>query len=143
VADVLITALGNGAFHVVDGTHSRVAYAAASGDACWVFLDGHVYVIETDCGSPGGPSHTPVAQLSRARRQGHADQTALSAPMPATVLAITVEAGERVSTGDVLVLLEAMKMELPVKAPRDAVVKRIACRVGDLVQPGVPLLELE
>jgi biotin carboxyl carrier protein len=40
-------------------------------------------------------------------------------------------------------MLEAMKMELPIRAPRDARVKAIACRQGDLVQPGVPLLELE
>jgi biotin carboxyl carrier protein len=63
--------------------------------------------------------------------------------MPATVLSITVEPGQRVSQGDVLIMLEAMKMELPVKAPRDAAVKAIRCRPGELVQPGVPLLELE
>jgi biotin carboxyl carrier protein len=41
------------------------------------------------------------------------------------------------------VMLEAMKMELPIKAPRDGIVKAIACRPGELVQPAVPLLELE
>ena len=40
-------------------------------------------------------------------------------------------------------MLEAMKMELPIKAPRDGSVKSIACQPGELVQPGVPLLELE
>jgi 3-methylcrotonyl-CoA carboxylase alpha subunit len=40
-------------------------------------------------------------------------------------------------------VLEAMKMELTIKAPRDGRVKAIACRAGDLVQPGVPLIELE
>lgn len=63
--------------------------------------------------------------------------------MPATVVRIIVEPGQRVSKGDVLIVLEAMKMELPIKAPRDASVKRIACRPGELVQPGVPLLEIE
>ena len=36
-----------------------------------------------------------------------------------------------------------MKMELPIRAPRDGVVKSVSCQVGDLVQPGATLLELE
>ena len=41
-----------------------------------------------------------------------------------------------------LVLLEAMKMELAVKAPHDGTVARIACEAGAMVQPGIPLVEL-
>ena len=63
--------------------------------------------------------------------------------MPATVIAVTVQLGQRVAAGDVLIRLEAMKMELPVRAPRDATVIAIKCREGELVQPGVPLLELD
>ena len=54
-----------------------------------------------------------------------------------------VAPGQPVKAGDVLVVLEAMKMELAVSAPHDAQVKAIGCRVGELVQPGVPLIELE
>jgi 3-methylcrotonyl-CoA carboxylase alpha subunit len=39
-------------------------------------------------------------------------------------------------------LLEAMKMELPIKAPRDGIVKAIGCRVGELVQPETVLVDL-
>jgi biotin carboxyl carrier protein len=59
------------------------------------------------------------------------------------VVDVKVQPGDHVSRGDVLVMLEAMKMELPVRAPRDGVVKSIAHRVGDLVQPGNPLLDLD
>ena len=48
-----------------------------------------------------------------------------------------------VTEGDTLIVLEAMKMELPIKAPRNGVVKAVHCAKGDLVQPGVNLLELE
>ena len=44
--------------------------------------------------------------------------------------------------GTTLVVLEAMKMELPIKAPADGTVVSLACRVGELVQPGVTLVEL-
>ncbi len=63
--------------------------------------------------------------------------------MPATVVTINVSPGQTVKAGDMLVVLEAMKMELSVTAPRDGEVKSVACRVGELVQPGVPLVELE
>jgi acetyl-CoA/propionyl-CoA carboxylase biotin carboxyl carrier protein len=122
--------LGNGVFRIADGTRSRIAYAAGRSDARWVFLEGRVYVIEAAQGSG-----------SRAKRTH--EHTALAAPMPATVVAIEVETGRAVSRGDVLIVLEAMKMELPIKAPRDGVVRAIACRPGELVQPGVPLVELE
>ena len=65
------------------------------------------------------------------------------APMPATVVAINPPPGRRVNEGDTLIVLEAMKMELPIKAPRSGVVKAVHCAKGDLVQPGVNLLELE
>ena len=63
--------------------------------------------------------------------------------MPATVVAINAVNGQTVNAGDTLVVLEAMKMEMAVTAPRDGTVRAIACRVGELVQPGVPLVELE
>ena len=63
-------------------------------------------------------------------------------PMPATVVSINAVPGQAVSEGETLIVLEAMKMELPIKAPRGGVVKAVHCAKGDLVQPGVNLLEL-
>jgi 3-methylcrotonyl-CoA carboxylase alpha subunit len=130
VAELVVTPIGNGAYRVTDGTRSEIAYAAGPPAERWVFLNGQVYVFDLTRRSAAG-----------ARRRG--DEHALAAPMPATVATITVDAGQRVSKGDVLIVLEAMKMELSIKAPRDGVVSTIACRPGELVQPGVPLLELE
>jgi biotin carboxyl carrier protein len=62
--------------------------------------------------------------------------------MPATVVKILVTAGQAVKQGETLVVLEAMKMELPIRAPADAVVQAINCREGELVQPERPLVEL-
>jgi biotin carboxyl carrier protein len=151
VAEVI--PLGNGVYRLIESTGSRLAFAAGPADARWVFLDGRVYVVDASDAGPVGPPHTTgsvalpqttssVAQPFRAATRKR-DDHALVAPMPATVVTITVEPGQRVSKGDALIVLEAMKMELPIKAPRDGVVKAIACRPGDLVQPGLPLLELE
>jgi biotin carboxyl carrier protein len=65
------------------------------------------------------------------------------APMPATVVSINTAVGQTVSEGDTVIVLEAMKMELPIKAPRAGLVKAIHCAKGELVQPGINLLELE
>ena len=70
------------------------------------------------------------------------DDDPLSAPMPATVTKVLVQTGDTVSKGDTLVRLEAMKMELAVRAPHDARVTSVSCRDGELVQPGRPLVTL-
>jgi biotin carboxyl carrier protein len=121
--------LGNGRYQVTRGTQRTIAFAVAGRDT-WVFLDGRTYVVsDTPDGSP--------------RRSRIDEQGALTAPMPATVLTINVVAGQPVKRNDVLMVLEAMKMELPVRSPRDGVVKAIRCEAGALVQPGTTLLELE
>jgi acetyl/propionyl-CoA carboxylase alpha subunit len=66
-----------------------------------------------------------------------------AAPMPGAVLRVEVRAGDAVAAGDVLVVLEAMKMELAVSAPADAVVRSVLVTVGELVSRGQALVELD
>jgi len=108
---------------------ARIAWATVVGDARWVFLDGCVFVVEKTRGAV------------RSRTRGHAGS--LAAPMPATVRKINVAAGDRVTAGDALIVLEAMKMELLVRAPAAGLVTALHCTEGELVQPGVPLLAIE
>ena len=127
------TALGGGRYEVVEGSRRRTAYAVKRGGDTWVFLDGEVHVL------------APASGAGRGRRP-HAvqdDEAALAAPMPATVVSIAVKTGDRITAGDVLMTLEAMKMEMAIRAPRDGIVRRIACQAGELVQAGVPLIEIE
>ena len=106
--------------HAVAGGESFVVTAAGEGaDAC-------------DGSGPDTRAPSPADHLD-----------ALAAPMPATVAAVLVQPGAVVAAGDTLVRLEAMKMELAIRAPAAGRVTAVDCRAGELVQPGRPLVTLE
>ncbi len=65
------------------------------------------------------------------------------APMPGKVFKLLVSPGDMVERGQTLVVLEAMKMEHPIKADKDGKVRKLACKEGDMVQGGALLVELE
>lgn len=86
-----------------------------------------------------------IPDSARARRVAsaadrHAD---LASPMPGKVLKVLVKPGERVAAGARLLIIEAMKMEHPVRAPHEGVVSKIHVESGANVQPGTTLIELE
>jgi 3-methylcrotonyl-CoA carboxylase alpha subunit len=66
----------------------------------------------------------------------------MAAPMPGVVLKILVAKGDVVVKGAPLVVLEAMKMEHQIVATHDGTVSAVNCREGELVQPGIDLVEL-
>jgi biotin carboxyl carrier protein len=120
------TPIGRSAITAID---SGSAGGRESG-IVWTFIDGEVFRVD-------------VEDADRVTtRRGPGDE-ALSAPMPATVIKLLVEPGATVAQGDTLLLLEAMKMELPIRAPRAGRVTAFHCKAGELVQPGVPLVSLE
>ena len=110
----MVEAIGNGRYRIMSDERNGIAYAvldrgpstALGAGRTWVFIAGRTYVIEEQ------------DRDGRSRPQKTDDHLALSAPMPATVIAVKVAAGQAVEAGDVLIMLEAMKMELPIKAPR-------------------------
>jgi excisionase family DNA binding protein len=78
----------------------------------------------------------------RAAHHGAAATAAITAPMPGIVAGVRVRAGEAVEAHQVLIVLEAMKMENAVSAPADGVVDRVLVRTGQAVQRGDVLVEL-
>jgi acetyl/propionyl-CoA carboxylase alpha subunit len=74
---------------------------------------------------------------------GTAEQSALTAPMPGTVIRVLVSEGDMVQPRQPLVVLEAMKMETPVVSPYAAVVRAVQVSEGDRVAGGTVLIELE
>lgn len=90
-----------------------------------------------------GRTHTYQRLREKAAAGSTADNASLSATIPAVVSEVLVKVGDKVTAGDKLILLESMKMILPIVAPHDGVVKKINCTAGQAVQPGNPLVELE
>jgi biotin carboxyl carrier protein len=66
----------------------------------------------------------------------------LISPMPGKILKVNVSEGDRVESGDALVIMEAMKMEHTIKAPLSGVVEKVFFAEGEQVQGGVPLVAL-
>jgi 3-methylcrotonyl-CoA carboxylase alpha subunit len=62
--------------------------------------------------------------------------------MPGVVIALHVEAGDGVAEGQPLVLIESMKMQTQIAAPRDGIVERVHLRVGDQFERGAVLVAL-
>jgi acetyl/propionyl-CoA carboxylase alpha subunit len=129
---VTVTAIPAGprCWRVVTPEGTRLVYVSGNDDRLWAFVDGDVL-------------HGQVDRGGRSRRRRREVDGTLSSPMPATVREVLVTAGEHVAKGKTLIVLEAMKMELPLRAPQEGVVRAVQCRPGDLVQPGIPLVEIE
>jgi biotin carboxyl carrier protein len=127
--DFVATQIAPGVFLVEGGGSRELVYVAGDGDDRWAFWNGHVF-----------RSHAaPPATSSRAR---HDLAQELRSPMPATVVQVAAAPGAKVKKGEAVVILEAMKMELPVRALADGTVTAVHCRAGELVQADQLLVEI-
>jgi acetyl-CoA/propionyl-CoA carboxylase, biotin carboxylase, biotin carboxyl carrier protein len=95
-----------------------------------------VWVVDPDV----GPVRFALA-AGDADAGGHGEAS-LEAPMPGTVVQLRVEPGASVAAGETLVVLESMKMEISIAAPRDGVVETVVVGAGDQVDRGAVLIEL-
>jgi len=89
------------------------------------------------------PAPSPDARAAARTRGATVESSALSAPMPGTVIRVHVAAGDRVEPRQPLLVLEAMKMETPIVSPYAAVVHAVHVAEGDRVAGGTLLVELE
>lgn len=67
----------------------------------------------------------------------------IKAPMPGMILNVNIKKGEKVKEGEILVILEAMKMENAIESPNDGIIKSIHIKNGETVEKGELMIELE
>ncbi|MSX70358.1 MAG: biotin/lipoyl-binding protein, partial [Actinobacteria bacterium] len=86
----------------------------------------------------------PVHKRHRAKQgaSGASTGTALTSPMQGTVVKIAVEDGQSVEAGELIVVIEAMKMEQPLNAHRAGVVKNLSATIGETVSSGSTLCDI-
>ena len=123
-----------------------------------ITVNGNVYEVTVEEGFTGAasapkaaapaPKAAPAAApkaapaAAPAAPAGAAGAVAVTAPMPGKILGVKASAGQAVKRGQVLLILEAMKMENEIVAPQDGTVASINVAVGDSVEPGATLATL-
>jgi 3-methylcrotonyl-CoA carboxylase alpha subunit len=128
VTAVEVQSVGGRLSLLVDGVKHEVSTVALD-DGVVVILGGRNHVINW------------VEAASSPQSEGPLNERVL-APMPATVTRVAVKAGDAVSKGETLLVLEAMKMEIALAAPHDGVVESVACEVGDMAIEGAELVTI-
>jgi len=115
--------------YIIEGANGSVAgYAVRDGGRAWVHMHGRTYTFDVVRATRGRPAAAPGD---------------LSSPMPGQVQRVFVVEGDAVDAGQTLLVVEAMKMQLEIKAPRAGTVRRVSARQGQQVEAGVPLVELD
>ncbi len=122
---------------VIDGEEFEVELRFTDGK--WeVGVGGKRYFIESDFPSKPVPKERRVVSGRSTGGSG-----VVSSAIPGKVVSILVSEGDKVDSGDVVVVLEAMKMQNEIKATVDGTIKKISCNAGERVEANVPLLEIE
>ncbi len=112
-----------------------------------VNVNGKIYVVEIEeTGAPAPVKEAPKAEAAPAPQAAPAPVAGgavnVEAPMPGTILDVKVQVGQTVKSGDILCILEAMKMENEILAPQDGTVKSVVTK-GSTVNTGDILVGLE
>ena len=114
-----------------------------------ITVNGNVYNVTVEEGQTSGapvaaaPKAAPAAPAPKAAAPAAAaGAVAVTASVPGKVFKVEASVGQAVKAGDPIIILEAMKMEIPVVAPQDGTVASIDVAVGDAVESGDSLASL-
>jgi biotin carboxyl carrier protein len=130
-ANVEILQAKDGKLELLIDSKRVTAYVSSDNANRWVTINGQTLVLTRSSG---------------ARKSGHGSHHAageLTAPMPGQVRTVNVIEGDAVTKGQTLLVLEAMKMEIRIHAPRDGIVKKLFVKQSQTVEREQILIEVE
>lgn len=113
-----------------------------------ITVNGTAYDVQVEeLGTDAAPTSAPAPAKAAAPAPKKAPAAAaagekVAAPMPGTIVSVNVSNGQSVKAGDVLVVLEAMKMENEIKAPSDGTITSVAVSKGESVDTGATLVTI-
>lgn len=107
-----------------------------------ITVNGNVYDVTVEEGTGSTAGAAKAAAPKAAAPAGAQGAVKVNAPMPGKILKVNVNAGAAVKKGDVLLVLEAMKMENEICAPQDGTVATVECAAGDSVESGKVLVSM-
>lgn len=113
-----------------------------------ITVNGVAYDVQVEevGGSASAPVAAPATPVATAPKAAPAAAPTsgepLKCPMPGTIISVNVSVGQQVKLGDVVVVLEAMKMENEICAPQDGTVATVECAAGDSVESGKVLVSM-
>jgi len=119
----------------VNGIHHQVHVSEEPKGMGSVSFEGHIFEMQRQDFLP--------ESLSPVRFESSDHNNEIYSPMPGKVIKLLVNAGEKVSKGDVLLIIEAMKMENSIISPADGIVERINVVLNDRIDPGKALILLK
>ena len=138
--------------YIINGKEYNVAINSYTGSYAEVTVNGTVYQVKIEDASSAAqpapsarPYEAPVVEVQPQTVPApvpSGNARPVNAPLPGVVIGIKVKAGDAVKEGQVVAILEAMKMENEILAPADATVKAVHVAAGQAVQQGDALIEL-
>ena len=135
----------------INGKHYEATIAEIEHNVAEVELNGKKFTVEVERAEAVVPqiatprpaaAAAPVAAAPAAAPKVAAGANAIVAPLPGSVVSISVKAGDAVKAGQQLAVIEAMQMENEILAPADGTVKAVHVSAGQAVQQGDALIEL-
>lgn len=124
-------------FSLLVDNHSYEVLVEMQGEEFRVLVAGKLHTVRVD-----DLEHHRLSELVGPRTESKVE-SAITAPMPGLVVSVPVRVGQKVATGDILVVLESMKMENEVRAPQDAVIQAVHVAAGDFVTGHQVLLRVK
>lgn len=128
----------DGGFHysLLLGAISYEVFVEQCDDVCFVTIEGHRYRVEVEderLRRSGAPISLAIEEPG---------DSVVTSPMPGIVVAVLVQEGERVRTGQGLAILEAMKMENEIRAPRSGIIEKVGVSPGQRVRQDDELVRI-